>query len=78
MGERDGCKENPGLSGRAEGGAGFFLLEGVKKGCGGAERHHGGRRVGRNTHWQGRKRERGKPSVRENGLFRGEKNHTTE
>lgn len=34
----------------------------------------GGHRMGKEyTHWQGRKRERGRPSVREPGLFRGRK-----
>lgn len=30
------------------------------------------------THWQGKKKERGRPSVIEGGLFRGEKNRATE
>lgn len=30
------------------------------------------------THWQEKKKERGRPSVREGGLFRGEKNRATE
>lgn len=35
---------------------------------------HGGHRMGKEyTHWQGRKREGGRPSVREPGLFRGRK-----
>lgn len=32
----------------------------------------------RNTHWQGKKEERGRPSVIEGRLFRGEKNRATE
>jgi hypothetical protein len=30
------------------------------------------------THWQEKKKERGRPSVRAGGLFRGEKNHAME
>ena len=42
-------------------------------GVGGREAH-GGHRMGKEyTHWQGRKREMGRPSGREPGLFKGRK-----
>lgn len=62
------------------GALGSFLLRGQRRGVQKSRKTpwkpQNGR--GNNTHWQEKKKERGRPSVREGGLFRGEKNHAME
>lgn len=56
------------------GAPGLCLLEGGKRGCGGAERHMVATEWGKEyTRWQERKRERERSDMRNAELFRGRK-----